>query len=211
MAIKRIPYKKIAFTLSAVAMLLWLLLGAGTSLAWFSDTSDKVKNVFNTAEFDLQVEYLDENDAWQDVDATTELFDKEALYEPGYVQVVRLRITNAGTVPFRYQTAVGVVDYMPAVNVYGISFLLQDYLKFGLVRGTETEVEQLVADRDTARENASLPLARYTYEDTLEAGETEYAALIVHMPKDVGNVANYREEQEPYVHMNLIVKASQMD
>ena len=90
---------------------------------------------------------------------------------------------------------------------------LQDHLKFGVVTAdTEAELMQKVADRELAKYNAlaDLPLNTYTTEiDSLNIGETDYMALIVRMPEEVGNIANYRGDTIPKVELGLIVKASQ--
>jgi hypothetical protein len=104
--LKKQSYKKIALVLSLCTMILWAFLGTGASLAWFSDTTPELKNVFNFAEFDLEVLYLAEDGNWKTVEASTEIFDSEDLYEPGFTKTVYLKVINKGSVPFRYQTAV---------------------------------------------------------------------------------------------------------
>ena len=125
-------YKKIALCLSLVLVAIWCILGTGASLAWFVDTDEEVKNVFHFAEFDLEVSHRTEDGSWEKVEQGTKIFDDEALYEPGYVQTVYLKIENKGTVPFDFKTAVSVTDYTVATNVFGQSFQLYDYLRFGL-------------------------------------------------------------------------------
>ena len=112
------PFKKIALVLSICAILLWSALGAGTSLAWFADTSTELNNIFQFAEFKLKVEHLDDGD-WETVTSETKIFNEDDLFEPGYVQVQYLRVKNEGTVPFRFQTAVIINDCVFATNVYG--------------------------------------------------------------------------------------------
>ena len=209
-------YKKIALCLSLVLVAIWCILGTGASLAWFVDTDEEVKNVFHFAEFDLEVSHRTEDGSWEIVEQGTKIFDDEALYEPGYVQVVYLKIENKGTVPFDFKTAVSVTDYTLATNVFGQRFQLQDYLKFGLTTAdTEQELYELVATRNLAKEVANMPLNRY-YEDEfstdkmeLDAHETMYMALIVRMPEDVANVANYRGDVIPRVELGIIVSATQ--
>ena len=48
---------KIALAVGIVLLTLWGLLGTGTSIAWFHDETEEVRNVFNFAVFDLNVEY----------------------------------------------------------------------------------------------------------------------------------------------------------
>lgn len=209
-------YKKIALCVSLVLVAIWCILGTGASLAWFVDTDEEVKNVFHFAEFDLEVSHRTEDGTWEKVEQGTKIFDDEALYEPGYVQTVYLKIENKGTVPFDFKTAVSVTDYTLATNVFGQSFQLQDYLKFGLtIADTEAELYELVATRDLAKEVANMPLNHY-YEDDyitdqmeLGAHETVYMALIVRMPENVTNVANYRGDVIPRVELGVIVSATQ--
>ena len=43
----------------------------------------------------------------------------------------------------------------------------------------------------------------------MEAGLTRYAALVVFMPEDVDNVANYRDDVPPTVELGIAVYAQQ--
>ena len=204
-------YKKIALSVSLVLLLLWGVLGTGASLAWFVDTDEEVKNVFHFAEFDLEVSHRLEDGTWETVGQETKIFDDEALYEPGYTQVVYLKIENKGTVPFDFKTAVTVTDYTLATNVFGQSFQLQDYLKFGLTTAdTEEALQAKVADRNLANKVATMPLSNYATEvASLDAKGTVYMAIVVRMPEDVSNAANYRGDVIPRVKLGLIVTATQ--
>ena len=213
-------YKKIALVLSLCALIIWGVLGTGVSLAWFTDTSSETNNIFHFAEFDLKVSYLDENKNWKEIEADTKVFDDKALYEPGYVQFVYLQIENLGTVPFDFYTAVNVNGCDVAVNAFGNEFLLQDYLKFGVM--TELSEAYILAgelDRELAKANAdvylkdiaNMPLHNYaTTPARLEKNGKAYIALIVRMPEDVGNVANYRGDRIPKVELGVTVKADQI-
>ena len=204
-------HKKIALSISFVLILIWGVLGTGVSLAWFSDTDEELKNVFHFAEFDLEVSYRDEGGNWKKIQQDTNLFNDEALYEPGYTQVVYLKIENLGTVPFDFKTAVSVTDYTLATNVFGQTFQLQEYLRFGLdTANSETELDAMVATRDLARELAKMPLNNYeTKTAELGAKRTVYMALVVHMPETEDNIANYRGDVIPRVELGLIVTATQ--
>ena len=207
----RNKYKKIALCVSLLLVAAWCILGTGASLAWFVDTDEEVKNVFHFAEFELEVSHRLEDGTWEKIEQDTKIFDDEALYEPGYTQVVYLKIENKGTVPFDFKTAVSVTDYTLAINVFGQSFQLQDYLKFGLTTAdTEEELFEKVATRNLAKELAVMPLSNYSTETaSLDAEGTVYMALIVRMPEDVTNMANYRSDVIPRVELGLIVTATQ--
>ena len=213
---KKSKWTKAALAFSACLFLLWWALGTGATLAWFSD-QDAVRNEFQIGLLDLDVSYRNiYMDGYEPLQGTTEAFYDEALYEPGYTQTVYLKIENKGTVPFDYKTAVTVSDYTLATNVYGQSFQLFDYLKFGLTTAkTEAELDALVATRNLAREVANMPLNHYyeddftTVQSELGAGETIYMALVVRMPEEVDNAANYRGSDIPRVELGVIVTATQ--
>ncbi len=216
---KKISYKRIALALSLCALMIWGVLGAGTSLAWFADTSPEINNIFHFADFNLKVSYLDANRDWAEVFSQTDIFDQDAKYEPGYVQVVYLKVENEGTAPFRFYTAVNVNGCTPATNMSDETFLLHDYLKFGItITDTPEDMKNSVADRDTAIAIANEPLHKYyeigqyyeTDTNELAPGATKYMALVVRMPEEVGNVANYRDDTVPKVELGITVKADQI-
>ena len=208
---KRI-YKQIALALSLCALLIWAILGTGASLAWFTDTSPEINNIFHFAEFDVEVSHRLTDGKWEEVDSQTKIFDKEALYEPGYVQVVYLKVENKGTVPFEFYTAVNVNGCIEATNVFGQRFMLQDYLKFGITTAdSEDAMKNSVPDRNAAVKLADMSLHNYDTETAvLNPGATKYIALIVRMPEEVGNVANYRGDTVPEVDLGITVKADQI-
>ena len=208
---KRI-YKQIALALSLCALILWCVLGTGASLAWFTDTSPEINNIFHFAEFDVEVSHRLSDGKWEPIDGKTDIFDDEALYEPGYVQVVHLKVENKGTIPFEFYTAVNVNGFIVATNVFGQEFMLQDYLKFGITTAdSESAMENSIPNREKAVEIADMPLHNYDSETAiLKPGATKYIALIVRMPKEVGNIANYRGNTAPKVELGITVKADQI-
>ncbi len=217
--VKKSVYKKIALVLSLCALILWAVLGTGASLAWFTDTTPEINNIFHFAEFDVAVSHYI-NDDWESIDGKTDVFDKEALYEPGYVQVVYLKVENKGTLPFKFHTAVNVNDCTAATNVFGQQFLLQDYLKFGVITGlTEQDVISSTLEREIAKDNANIlvkdiadmPLHTYDTETAvLQPKGKAFLALIIRMPEEVNNVANYRGNTQPTVELGITVKAEQI-
>ena len=208
---KRI-YKQIALALSLCALIVWCILGTGASLAWFTDASPEINNIFHFSEFDLMVSHRLTDGKWEEVDGQTKIFDEEALYEPGYVQVVYLKVENKGTIPFEFYTAVNVNGCIEATNVFGQRFMLQDYLKFGITTAdSEDAMKNSVPDRNAAVKLADMPLHNYDTETAvLNPGATKYIALIVRMPEEVGNVANYRGDTIPEVDLGITVKADQI-
>ncbi len=210
---KKTTIKKIALIFSLCLLVIWSLLGTGASLAWFGDSSPEINNIFHFADFKLTVSHRLTDGKWEEVDSGTEIFDKQALYEPGYVQVVYLKVENKGDTPFNFYTAVNVNGCSQATNVFGQTFLLQDYLKFGLkVADTEEAMKNSISDRKVAEEVANMPLHNYYETDTakLDPNATKYIALIVRMPEQVNNIANYRGSTVPKVELGITVKADQI-
>ena len=209
---KKTPYKRIALALSLCALIIWGILGTGASLAWFTDTSPEINNIFHFGKFDLVVSHQLTDGKWEEIDSQTKIFNEEALYEPGDVQVVYLKVENKGTVPFEFYTAVNVNGCIVATNVFGQEFMLQDYLKFGVTTAdSEDAMKNSVPNRETAVEIADMPLHNYDSETAvLNPGATKYIALIVRMPEEVCNIANYRGNTVPKVELGITVKADQI-
>ena len=203
-------YTKLALTLSAIVMAVWGILGTSASLAWFSATDETQRNIFQTAEFEVEVSYLKGND-WKSLDSTSEVFDRNALYEPGYLQVVYLRIQNDGSVAFDYNMAVTVLHSSSGKNVFEDDFYLQEHLNFGMVTADDlTALQSTLSTRSAAAAKATMPLQTFATDTpiALEKGQTDYAALIIYMPESVDNIANYREQQ-PKIELGITVNASQ--
>ena len=123
------PFKRIALSLSLIMMMLWIMLGTSTSVAWFSDTSNTLHNIFHIGDFSLVVSYQQENGTYKVIEQNTKVLNDEDLYEPGYVKVQYLKIENKGTQDFNFKTAVQVTGFKKSTNVFGEEFNLKDYLE----------------------------------------------------------------------------------
>lgn len=207
---KRKRVTKTALALSIILIIVWSLFGTASTIAWFSD-SDTVINTFVIG--DLSVELYHKTDkGYELVTGTTKLFDDEALYEPGYTQLVYLKVKNVGTVPFDYKLSVIPGNIVIGKNVFGQDINLTDHLKFGLVLAdTEDEILAATKDRVEARKHADTALSDYAATRTdLAVDEEQYAALIVCMPENVGNEANFRAKAAR-IDLGVNVKATQIE
>ena len=152
---KKRKLTKAVLALSACLFLIWWALGTGATLAWFSDT-DTVRNTFQIGLLKMDVSYR--NDIvtnYTPLQGATEVFYDEALYEPGYTQVVYLKIDNTGDMAFQYKIAVTVQDSQKGKNAWGEEIYLPNYLRYGVVFGqTEAEVQQQVNNRLAAKDHA---------------------------------------------------------
>ena len=213
---KKKTFTKTALAISVCLVILWGLLGTGASIAWFVDESPELENTFNFAELKLKVSHKLEDGSYEPINSQTEVFDDEALYEPGYVQVVYLKVENEGDVPFEYKLAVDVNSVTVAKSVLGNDIYLPNYLKFGVLFSADEaeltrEVAKVLAIKDFAQETGNYPLNTYSEKDnvTVPVDGERYIAIIVCMPEEVGNAANYRGEVVPRVDLGLTVTASQ--
>ncbi len=223
MKMRKESYTRIALALSICLLVLWGILGTGTSLAWFSDTTPVHKNTLLIGDMNLKVYHLLENGDFAPVDYTTSVFDDEALYEPGYVQTVILKVANEGDVAFDYRLSVNVSDVTIVKSVLGNDIYLPNYLRYGvlfagsveeLTDGLNRELAVLESPELFPEEPASqeyYPLNMYTGNDdvTVPVGGERFVAIIVRMPEDVGNAANYRGTTPPAVKLGITVMASQ--
>ncbi len=216
----RKTYTKIALTLSIFLLILWAVLGTGTSLAWFTDTTPVAKNTFLVGDLDLTVSLRDQDGNYTPIDEDTNVFGDSALYEPGYVQRVILEVKNDGDVPFEYRFSVDVNSVTVVSGVLGNDIYLPDYLRYGVIFA-DTDRELLNGfDRpdgvDASQESfpnqgQNYPLNTYSQADsvTLQPGDCRYIALIVRMPEEIGNLANHRGDKAPDVTLGITVFATQ--
>lgn len=205
--------KKKAFLISVVSMLLSVAMFAGTTYAWFTDSATTGINRIIAGNLDVELEYLDVNEtdpdfAWKAVQSDEPLFDNEALWEPGFAQVVYLRIRNAGTLALKYRFSMNIVSETPGTNVAGDTFLLSDYIKYGV----KAEQNTVFADRAAAISAVApgIALDDYLQTGSLLPGEEEYLALVVYMPVTVGNEAHYLSgTTPPTIDLGITLAATQ--
>lgn len=216
MTTRKKSYTKIALTLSICLLVIWGLLGTGTTIAWFTDTSIVRQNTFLIGELDLEVSHKLEDNSYEIVDSNTKIFDDEALYEPGYVQVVYLKVENKGNAPFEYKLAVDVNDVTVGESVLGNDIYLPNYLKYGVLFGADEaqltrETAKVIAENEFLGETLNYPLNIYSEKDNVVVPPegVRYIALIVRMPEAIGNAANYRGSTVPRVDLGITVTASQ--
>ena len=214
-------WRKTALALSAFLFVLWWALGTGATLAWFSDV-DIERNEFKIGLLDMEVSY--KNDLitkYTPLNSSTPVFNDTALYEPGYTQVVYLKIDNTGTVAFDYKVALTAKDTVLGEDKWKQEFYLSHYLRYGIVLAdTEEALQEMLKDRLSARNQANNvwnPMGTWAKKstvptnphDSLEPENACYAALIVYMPEGIGNVANHRGNSAPQVEIGIKIFAQQ--
>ena len=161
-----------ALLASVLSLVICAAMLVGTTFAWFTDSVTSGKNTIVAGNLDVELEYatVDTTGAltdWKSVDDATDLF-VDGLWEPGYAQVVYLRVSNLGTLALKYQFSLNITSETPGTNVDGEQFLLSDYLRYGVVDGRDTAFATR-AEAIAAVQNPA-PLDTYTKAGNLAAG-----------------------------------------
>ena len=220
---------KRALLTSVLAIVLCLVMLMGSTFAWFTDTASTGVNKIVSGNLDVGLEYWgvgeDGQKKWLTAEDSKKLFDENALWEPGYTQIIYLKVKNNGNLALNYAMQITPVHETVGVNVNGDEFKLSDYIKFGWTTFTADANGAPVSslDRATARSAAGEgvklgeSLHRQVTQDQgdgtkvpvpLAAKAEELVALVAWMPENVGNVANYGTVQ-PTIELSLKVLATQ--
>ena len=215
---KKVGGTKRALLTSVLALVLSLAMLAGTTFAWFTDTASTGVNRIVSGNLDVGLKYWgvgeDGQKKWLTAEDSKKLFDENALWEPGYTQIVYLKVKNDGNLALTYAMQITPVHETVGVNVDGEEFKLSDYIKFGWRTFTVDGAGAPVAlDREAAQTGvgggAQLGTTLHRQAELpLKAGAEELVALVAWMPEDVGNKANYSTVQ-PTIELSLKVLATQ--
>jgi len=186
----------------------------GSTFAWFTDSVTSGKNKIVAGNLDVELDYIKVVDGvatdWATVKDQTSIFDPNALWEPGHVEVVYLRVSNLGTLELKYQLGVNVYDEVVGKNEKGEDVRLSDHLVFTAIEITENDVASFSREEAKAAAGTVKGLKDYNGKTTrLEVGEKDYVALIVYMPETVGNEANYRGNVVPSIELGINLFATQ--
>ena len=211
---KKVGGTKRALLTSVLALVLSLAMLAGTTFAWFTDTASTGVNRIVSGNLDVGLEYWDKESGWLDAEDSKDLFDENALWEPGYTQIVYLKVKNNGNLALTYAMQITPVHETVGVNVDGEEFKLSDYIKFGWTTFTvDGDGAPVAPDREAAQDivgggaQLGTTLHRQAAEP-MKASAEELVALVAWMPEDVGNEANYSTVQ-PTIELSLKVLATQ--
>lgn len=211
---KKVGGTKRALLTSVLALVLSLAMLAGSTFAWFTDTASTGVNRIVSGNLDVGLKYWDKESGWLDAENSKDLFDENALWEPGYTQIIYLRVANNGNLALTYAMQITPVRETVGVNVDGEEFKLSDYIKFGWRTFTVDGAGAPVAlDREAAQtgvgEGAQLGTTLHRQAaKPMAADAKELVALVAWMPEDVGNEANYSTVQ-PTIELSLKVLATQ--
>lgn len=206
---------KKALLFCMTSMLVCFAMLIGSTFAWFSDSVTSTNNRIVAGNLDVEMEYAVFNEdgtfkEWKSVQGVS-LFDETTRWEPGYTEVVYLKVKNVGSLSFNYKLDMKIVTDHEGRAMDGSYFKLSDYLTFGVVEST-TEV--FYADRSAARAaiaGQAGKLKNYSAKGSIKANEADkYLTLVVYMDEEVGNEANHMPYAAPYIDLDISLTAYQM-
>lgn len=218
---------KRALLLSALSLLMCVSMLIGSTFAWFTDSVTSGNNKIVSGNLDVVLEYkTDWEDTWASVNENTKIFKEDALYEPGYTEVVFLRVSNAGSLALKYNLMVNIIGEKESVNVNGDKFKLSDHLQIGTYYQDEYSSGANYADilmpalfgtREAALNKVNLTKLSEANsivrsDAPVLAGEqtAQVIAIVLTMPETVGNEANYDIAYEaPEIQLGVSLVATQ--
>ena len=185
---------KRALISSTLAILMCVAMLIGTTFAWFTDTASTAVNKIQAGNLDVKLMYSTDMVTWKEATDQTKLFEDSALWEPGYTQVVYLKVVNAGNLALKYEAGFSK-NYTSnrGKNVNGDWYRVDNYLKIGIAE-TETKFENREAVWSAIATTEKTLAKDVMLTDgwiTLKAGESSKPfAVAIYMPTSVGNEAN---------------------
>ena len=79
---------KHALLASVLSIVMCFAMLIGSTFAWFTDEVKSGMNKIVAGNLDVELEYSLDGTTWTAVNETTNMFKEDALWEPGYTEVV---------------------------------------------------------------------------------------------------------------------------
>ena len=185
---------KRALLTSVMALVMCVVMLVGTTFAWFTDTASTGVNKIQAGNLDVKLMYSTDMQTWTEATEQTKLFDDNALWEPGYTQVVYLKVVNAGNLALKYEAGFSK-NYTSnrGKNVNGDWYRVDNYLKIGTAETTtkfanREDVWAAIAGSEKTLAKDFMLTNEWV---TLKAREeSKPFAVAIYMPTSVGNEAN---------------------
>ena len=208
---------KRALLTSVMALVMCVVMLVGTTFAWFTDTASTGVNKIQAGNLDVELAYknaetMTTDTGFKAANKDTPVFKEGALWEPGHVEYVVLKVSNAGNLALKYKLGINIASETGSTNVLGNEFKLSDYIKFGVADedlSGKTRDEMVAAVTDSKLINEG-----YSKENNLnKTNDADIVTLVVWMPKSVGNEANYKVAEgitAPSIDLGINVVATQL-
>ena len=180
---------KQSLLVAALSLLVVFAALLGTTFAGFTDSVSSTMNHIISGKLDVGMNYWNSTRN-EYIDATEDpLFDVDALWEPGYMDIAYLEIENRGNLSFNYLFAVYPTEETVGYRKDGTTFYVSDYLVYGIVKydvetkgeiATREDALALIADADMGLTEENLQ-----YGTMHPDSDSVRLALIVYMPVEV--------------------------
>ena len=218
---------KRALLASVLSVLLCVAMLIGSTFAWFTDSVTSGKNKIVAGNLDVELYTKDVNGEYTTVvGEDTNLLMDGALWEPGHVEVINLKVANLGTLALKYKFGVNIASEKGSTNVFGEEFNLSDFIKFAMINEEKTYAntaagrEQAIKDAETAgsalisamnieQDGVLYPTTKVDKDHPAE----QFVTLVVYMPTTVDNHANYKTAEgveAPEIELGIDLVATQV-
>ncbi len=185
---------KRALLTSVLAIVACVAMLIGSTFAWFTDTASTGVNKIQAGNLDVKLMYSTDMVKWNEATEQTQLFKDNALWEPGYTQVVYLKVVNAGNLALKYEAGFSK-NYTSnrGKNVNGDWYRVDNYLKIGTAETTtkfanREDVWAAIAGSEKTLAKDFMLTNEWV---TLKAKEeSKPFAVAIYLPTSVGNEAN---------------------
>lgn len=213
-----------ALLVSIVSLLLSCLLLIGSTFAWFTDSVTLPKNRLASGYLDIELYHgaaLDEK-----VDENTSLFS-DSMWEPGHVEIVKLKVCNKGTLALKYQFGINIAEEQNSVNVDDKSFRLSDYIEFAVLKDPKDfsdDDEGRKAAVSAAKEAGTVKISELAKQESQkgilypvdnesnsEHPSEQLVTLVLFMPETADINSNYKlGEATPEISLGITLIATQV-
>ena len=180
---------------SVIALLICFTMLLGTTFAWFTDSVTSSGNIIQSGTLDVQLLMdADVNGTYDDIsDSTSPIFSADTIWEPGRTQVAYLAIKNNGSLDLKYTVC---------LNVQNVTKNLNEVMEYAIV--SEADANNKVTAWNGG-EGVAVGTQPVLVDKALNAGETYYFALVIHIDELAGN-----EYKGGEVNFDLTVLATQL-
>ena len=184
---------KRALLTSVMALAMCVVMLVGTTFAWFTDTASTAVNKIQAGNLDVKLMYSTDMQTWTEATEQTKLFDDNALWEPGYTQVVYLKVVNAGNLALKYEVSTNSYDMERGKNAAGELFYIDKFLRIGTATTENAFNGRSDAIAAIAGSEKNMGKEMQISDDWAvldPKAESKPFAVVIYMPTTVGNEAN---------------------
>ena len=184
---------KRALLTSVMALVMCVVMLVGTTFAWFTDTASTGVNKIQAGNLDVKLMYSKDMVEWKEATEQTKLFDDNALWEPGYTQVVYLKVVNAGNLALKYEVSTNSYDMERGKNAAGELFYIDKFLRIGTATTENAFNGRSDAIAAIAGSEKNMGKEMQISDDWAvldPKAESKPFAVVIYMPTTVGNEAN---------------------